>query len=100
MKTSIQEIDGRVVATLSGEFDTAVAAEVEQALKPLLDTGGRDIVIDCSELEYIASSGLRIILNILKQARADGRKVALRNVNEIIHEVLELTGFVKLFEFE
>ena len=37
---------------------------------------------------------------LIEQARADGRKVALRNVNEIIHEVLELTGFVKLFEFE
>ena len=46
MKSSIQEIDGRIVATLSGELDTAVAEETEKALQPLLESQGKDIVID------------------------------------------------------
>lgn len=100
MKTSIQEIDGRLVATLSGELDTAAAAEAEAALKPLLESNGRDVVIDCTELEYIASSGLRILLSILKKVKADGGRVTLKNVNEVIRDVLELTGFIKIFDFE
>jgi len=58
------------------------------------------LAIDCSELEYISSSGLRIFLNILKNARSSGNKVTLLGVNEVIRDVLELTGLVKLFELE
>ena len=100
MKTTVQEIDGKIVATLSGDLDTAAAQETEQALQPLLKSEGKEIVIDCTELEYIASSGLRILLSILKQAKGVGSRVVLKNVNEVVRDVLELTGFVSIFEFE
>lgn len=100
MKTSIQETDTRITAILSGEMDTAAALEIENSLLPLYDSAGRDIVIDCTELEYIASSGLRILLGILKKAKAGGSRVILKNVNDVIHEVFELTGFINIFEFE
>jgi len=100
MTTNIQEKDGILTATLSGELDTAAAVEVEAALQPLLESEGKDIVIDCTELEYIASSGLRILLSILKQAKSVGSKVTLKNVNDVIRDVFELTGFIRIFEFE
>ena len=100
MKTTIQEIENKIVATLVGELDTTAAIEVEEALKPLLDTHGRDIVIDCTDLEYIASSGLRILLSILKGAKSTGSKVVLRGVNDDIKNVFKLTGFISIFEFK
>lgn len=100
MKTTIQEIEGRIIATLSGELDTAAAMEVEKSLQPLYESDGRDIIIDCTELEYIASSGLRIMLSILKQAKAHGSRLILRNVNEDIQAVFRMTGFNNIFEFE
>ena len=100
MKTTVQELDGRLVAVLAGELDTAAAAETEAALKPLFDSDGKDLVLDCSGLEYIASSGLRILLGILKGAKASGSKVVLRNVNEDIKNVFKLTGFISIFDFE
>lgn len=100
MKTTVQEIDGKLVATLCGELDTAAAQEAEVALKPLLQPQGKDIVIDCTDLEYIASSGLRLLLNVLKQAQSVGSRVSLKNVNEVVRDVLDLTGFVSIFEFE
>lgn len=100
MTTSIQEIDGKLVATLSGELDTAAAPETEKALQPLLESQNKDIVIDCTELEYIASSGLRIFLGILKKAKEVGSRVVLKNVNDVIRDVLDLTGFISIFEFE
>ena len=100
MKTTVKELDGRLVAVLTGELDTASAAETEAALKPLFESTGKDLVLDCSNLEYIASSGIRILVNLLKTAKAKGDQVVLKNVNEVIRDVLGLTGFVSYFVFE
>jgi anti-anti-sigma factor len=100
MKTSIQELEGKLIASLDGELDTAAATEVEQALQPLFNSQGRDIIIDCTHLQYIASSGLRILLSILKSAKAGGSHVVLKSVNDDIQNVFRLTGFNSLFEFE
>ena len=98
MITKIEEVDGKYVATLEGEMDTAAAVEAEEVLKPLYTSDGKDVVIDCSGLEYIASSGLRILLSILKGAKAAGSKVVMRGVNDDIKNVFKLTGCI--FEFE
>ena len=100
MTTTIQQTEGKIIAVLSGELDTAAASATEQALQPLLDNKGKDILIDCTSLEYISSSGLRVLLGILKSANANGSKVVLKNVNDVIRDVLELTGFISIFEFE
>ena len=100
MKTSIEELEGKIVATLEVELDTAAAIEVEKELQPLYKSEGRDIVIECENLEYIASSGLRILLGILKSAKAAGSKVTLRNMNDDIKNVFQMTGLISLFEVE
>ena len=98
VKTTIEEIDGKYVVTLEGELDTAAAAEVEKTLQPLYNSEGKDVIIDCTGLEYIASSGLRILISILKGAKVGGSKVVLRNMNEDIKSVFKLTGFINIFE--
>ena len=100
METTIQEIDGKMMVSLSGELDTAAAVEVEEKLKVLYENEGKDVVIDCKDLEYIASSGLRMLLSILKGAKANGSKVVMRSVNDDIKNVFQLTGFIDLFDFE
>ena len=100
MNTKIEEIDAKYVATLEGEMDTAAAVEAEKVLKPIYNSNGKDVIIDCTNLEYIASSGLRILLSILKGAKASGSKVVMRSVNDDIKNVFKLTGFINLFEFE
>ena len=100
MNAKIEEIDGKYVATIEGEMDTAAALEVEAALKPLYTSDGKDVIIDCTNLEYIASSGLRILISILKGAKSAGSRVVMRNVNDDIKNVFKLTGFINIFEFE
>ena len=100
MNTTIEEIDGKYVATLEGEMDTAEAVKVEEVLKPLYTSEGKDVIIDCTNLEYIASSGLRIFVNILKKAQAAGSRVVLRGVNDDIKNVFKLTGLISIFEFD
>lgn len=101
MKTTIQELDGMTIVTMIGSLDTASAIETEQTLRPITAREeGKDITIECQELEYIASSGLRILLDVLKKTKAKGKRVILRNVNEDIKNVFKITGFINLFEFE
>ena len=100
MKTKIEQLEDKYLVTLAGEMDTAAAAAAEEVLQPLYNTNGKDVVIDCTDLEYIASSGLRILISILKGAKTGGSRVVLKNVNEDIQSVFELTGFINIFEFE
>lgn len=100
MKTTIEQLEDKYLVTLEGELDTAAAAEVEKTLQPLYTTDGKDVVIDCKGLEYIASSGLRILISILKGAKAGGSKVLLKNMNDDIKSVFKLTGFINIFDVE
>ena len=100
MKTTIQEFEDKYLVKLEGELDTAAAVEVEKSLRPLYTSNGRDIIIDCTNLEYNASSGLRILISILKGAKAGGNKVIMRNMNDDIKTVFKLTGIINLFEIE
>jgi len=100
MKTIIEQQKDKYLVTLEGELDTAAAAEVENTLQPLYSSDGKDVIIDCAGLEYIASSGLRILISILKGAKASGSKVVLKNMNDDIKSVFKLTGFINIFEVE
>lgn len=98
MKATIKEQEDKFLVTLEGELDTAAAAEVNEKLQSLYASNSKDVVIDCEKLEYIASSGLRILVSIVKGAKASGSKVVLSNVNDDIKDVLKMTGFTSLFE--
>lgn len=100
MKTTIEELNDNIIVTLVGSLDTAAAIEAEKTLKPITEGEGKDILFECQELEYIASSGLRILLDVLKKTKAKGHKVVLSNVNDDIQNVFKITGFINLFEFE
>ena len=66
MNATIEQSEDKFLVTLEGELDTPAAAEVEQTPQPLYTTNGKEVIIDCTKLEYIASSGLRILISILK----------------------------------
>ena len=100
MKTTILEQDGNLVAMLEGRLDTAAAPETEQAMKPLFDNGGKDIIIDCTDLEYISSSGLRIFLDVLQHAEETGGHVYIKGITDDVRNVFAITGFINLFEFK
>ena len=100
MNTTIQEIDGNMVAKLEGRLDTNVAADTEKALQPLYECENQDIIIDCTKLEYISSSGLRIFLSVLKNTRPRGCHVYISGLNDDLRQVFAMTGFTNLFDFK
>ena len=100
MKTTIQQQDGNLVAVLEGRLDTAAAVVTEKELQPLYDCEGKNIVFDCSKLEFISSSGLRLFLGVLKAAKPKGSRVAITGMSSELKDVFTITGFTSLFEFK
>ena len=100
MKATIQEQEGQLLAILEGRLDTAASAQVEEEMKPLYECSGHDIILDCANLEYISSSGLRLFLGLLKAAKPKGSHVYIRAIKEDLRQVFAMTGFINLFEFK
>ena len=101
METLIEEHDERIMVNMIGSLDTAAAISAEETLKRITEGEvAKDIVFECQKLDYIASSGLRILLDVLKKTKAKGKTVTLRNVNDDIKNVFKITGFINLFEFQ
>jgi anti-sigma B factor antagonist len=100
MKTEITENGNQLIAAFIGRLDTAAAVQTAEDVKPLLEASDREIILECSQLEYISSSGLRILLSIRKEAAAHGSKAIVRNINADIRQVFMMTGFISLFEIQ
>ena len=81
-----------------GRVDTTTAPKLDAAIDGCA-AGIKELVLDCSALEYISSAGLRVILKAQKMMRAQG-SMKLTHVNEIVMEVLDMTGFADLLTIE
>jgi len=97
MNINIQEENGGFVARLSGRLDTPAAIKAQQDMSPLMENASKEITLDCEELEYISSSGLRLFLALRKEATAKGGTVVIKNINDEIKKVFMMTGFYNLF---
>lgn len=100
MKLQIESNEKTLIGTLSGRLDTAASAQFAKDMEPLVENADKKIILDCSDLEFISSSGLRLFLTIRKASIARGGDVILRHVSAEIKQVFTITGFVSLFKFE
>ncbi len=81
-----------------GRLDTTTAPQLESELKQSI-SGVEKLVLDLKELEYLSSAGLRVLLSAQKVMNKQGEMI-VRNVNETISEIFEVTGFVEILTIE
>ena len=95
----IKNKDGsKLTLALEGRLDTTTAPQLEGELKEALD-GVTALELDFQQLEYLSSAGLRVLLAAQKVMNKQGSMV-IRHVNETIHEVFEVTGFIDILTIE
>ena len=87
-----------LVIALEGRLDTTTAPELEKELKDALP-GVTGLTLDLEKLEYISSAGLRVLLAAQKTMSRQG-EMKLVNVNEVVREVLDITGFLDIMNVE
>ena len=90
--------NGKAVFALGGRLDTTTAPELEKALRESL-SGVSELTLDFAGLEYISSAGLRVLLAAQKAMKNQG-KMKIKNVNETIMEIFEVTGFSDILKIE
>jgi anti-sigma B factor antagonist len=98
MTVHVQFVNDEVWSvTPQGRIDVPAARSLDDALSGLLDEGHARIVVDFTEATYIASSGLKTVLNALRRARGLGGEVCLAAMNERVSEIFEMAGFDRVF---
>ena len=84
--------------TVSGRLDTTTAPQLEDEFKQNM-AGVESLILDFAALEYLSSAGLRVLLSTQKVMNKQG-KMVIKNVNETINEIFEVTGFIDILTVE
>lgn len=91
--------NGTLTIELEGRLDTMTVPDLENEIRSSAD-GAEKIILDFTDLAYISSAGLRVLLSAQKKMNASGGSLVIRKPNEVVSEVFEATGFTDILEIE
>jgi anti-sigma B factor antagonist len=91
---------GRVRVAPAGEIDIATTSHLEFAIRELLESGFDDLLLDLTKVEFLDSTGLRLILSLQTASESDGYRLRVRPGPPAVQRLFDLTGTLDLFEFE
>ena len=87
-----------VTLAFKGRLDAASAAQAESAVQEFLKTGKTKLLLDLSELDYISSAGLRVLLFVSKALKQKSGTLVLCGIKGNVQEVLDVSGFTEIFK--
>lgn len=93
-----ETVGSKLTISIEGRLDTSTSPELSKELDSSLE-GITELVFDFAKLDYISSSGLRVLLSAQKAMNGKGTMV-VRNVSELVMEVFEITGFTEILTIE
>jgi anti-sigma B factor antagonist len=96
VKVDVKTVDTVQVVQLEGEIDASTASVVQQQIVPLALPGCR-ILLDMTNVPYMSSAGLRLLLSTYRQVSGKGGKIALVGLAEEIRDTMSVTGFLPYF---
>jgi len=97
MNIASQVTSERIIINVEGRIDTTNYGEFESAVNKILENSTPEVVMDCTALSYISSSGLRIFLSIHKKMIGAGGKLILKSLQPSIREIFDISGFSSIF---
>lgn len=98
MKTQTQVYQRVTVMSVEGRVDSASAGDLEAALKKQMDEGKTNLVLDLSGVEFLSSSGLRVLVTTLKAVRKSGGDLRLAQASQRASDAIDLAGLDVLFK--
>ncbi|NIU01520.1 MAG: anti-sigma factor antagonist [Nitrosopumilaceae archaeon] len=97
-KINHREVQSYDVLELCGELDAHTASQLEDSLKKLIDQEKHQIIVNCKQLDYIASAGLGVFMAYIEDVRSLGGDIKLSNMNSKVYNVFDLLGFPSLYD--
>ncbi len=97
MEVGVNKIENVTILSIKGRADISNAPKLESACKKILGKNEKDIIIDGTQLEFISSAGLRVLLKLAKEVKKNAGRLAVAHVNDLVRNILEISGFIELF---
>jgi anti-anti-sigma factor len=97
MEISERKVGNVCIVSITGRLDSGTSDSLGQRLHQLIDRGERRLVIDAEKLDYISSTGLRVLLVAAKRLKAVDGRIVLSSLKPHILEVFEIAGFKSIF---
>jgi anti-anti-sigma factor len=97
VEISLQEYKRVAVFTVTGRIDSATAAELETSIQSAIDKGHKHLILDLSAVDFLSSSGLRVMVNTLKTLRKVGGELCVAQPSERVASSLSIAGLDALF---
>jgi len=98
LEVKTMEINEVVVIRLIGNLDTNTAPDAEAEINSWLEKGSQKMILNLEEAKYVSSAGLRIFLATAKKMTASGGAVKLCSANEVVQEILDISGFSTILD--
>jgi|SRR6056297_670896 len=92
-------LDDKYQVTPIGEIDIMSSEELKKEIKIIIEDN-KDIIINGENIEYMDSTGLGVLIGLLKKTRAKGNKIIIKNLKPNIYKLFNITGLTKVFEIE
>ena len=92
----MQNKDNISLLRLQGKLDFTTATEFEQKFNIMISEGGKKFIFDLSEVDYMSSAGLRLLLIATKKTKGS---IVLNGVRDSVKQVIEIAGFLSMFQF-
>ena len=96
MEITIKTIEEITVVEITGDIDGKTAPQVQEEISPLIQPGCK-IILDMTNVDYMSSAGLRLMLTTYRQVSSNNGQVLLIGVSEEIQETMSATGFLRFF---
>jgi len=93
MEISVREASGVNILKFSGSLDTNTSQAAENEVNNLLTAGNDKVLFNFEELDYISSSGLRVLLATAKKLKVSGGLMKVCSLNSVVQEVFDISGF-------
>jgi anti-anti-sigma factor len=92
MQISTRTNDDIHIVGIAGSLDSGTSPEAQKSLDSVVATA-KKVALDFSQLDYISSAGLRVLLGAAKQLRAQGGTLGMFGLNQSVREVFDISGF-------
>lgn len=98
MDVTITKNGSKTVAVLSGRLDTTNTDQFQKDIAPLMEDPNPDFELDCTDMMYTSSQGLRIFLMLQKSVSSKGGSMVMTNMKPQVKEVFDITGFSNIIK--
>jgi len=100
MEVAVTRDNNKATVKIAGRLDTTTAPQFQEAIKPLMEGEKVEIEIDCSEMDYTSSLGLRSFLMLQKSVNAKGGSMVMLGMQPKVREVFDITGFSSIIKIQ